>query len=208
MLVLFLAVVLCTACGAEPSPASQMDYKEVKTMVIDILKTEEGMKAIDFAMNSTDNKDSMRMRILETGQGQELQTVVKDILSDPAYAHALKELMVDPKFAGDFAKAVNQENKQIHKALMKDPEYQQALIDTMKDPQFEKMLLETMKSSEYRLQVMAVMKESLQSPLFQAQLIELMQKALEEQAKPKPDEQKGGAEPEPKKKRDDKEEMM
>jgi spore germination protein D len=52
------------------------------------------------------------------------------------------------------------------------------------------------------------MKESLQSPLFQAQLIELMQKALEEQAKPKPDEQKGGAETESKKKRDDKEEMM
>jgi spore germination protein D len=179
------------SCGSDQPQAAPTDYKEIKTMVIDILKTEDGRKAIGDANKHGDGEDVMRMRILETEQGKRLQLVVQDILSDPAYAHALKELMVDPKFAGDFAKAVNEENKNIHKALMKDPEYQQALIDVLKDPQFEHILLETMKSSQYRQQVMVIMKDSMQSPLFQTQMIQLMQKALEEQTKPKPDAKKG-----------------
>lgn len=167
-----------------------MDYSAVKSMVLDILKTEDAQKAISDATMKAAGTESSQLRILQTGEGKKLQMAVKEVLSDPAYALPLKELMVDPKFAGDFAKALNTEMKDIHKALIKDPEYQQALIDVMKDPQIEKMILETMKGSEYRKQMMTVMKESLENPLFKADILKLMEKALEEQSKPKKDKEK------------------
>lgn len=191
MLAAVTALTFLTSCAMGPETA-QMDYKEVKTMVIDILKTEDGQKAIDDARKKTERESAGQLKILQTGQGKQLQMAVKDIMKDPAYAHSLKELMVDPKFAGDFAKAINKEVKDIHKDLLKDPEYQKALMDVMKDPEYEKMLLETMKSRAYRQQMMTVMKESLDSPLFQADVIKLMGKALEEQSKPK--KKKGGGE--------------
>lgn len=42
-----------------------------------------------------------------------------------------------------------------------------------------------MKSAAYRQQTMQVMKESLQSPLFQAELMKLMTKVSEDMTKPK-----------------------
>lgn len=93
--------------------------------------------------------------------------------------------MTDPKFAGEFAKAVSKDNKQLHKDLMKDPEYQTMLVEVMKNPEFEKILLETLKGTAYRKQAMMVFQESLQNPLFKVELMALMKKVMEEEAKPK-----------------------
>jgi len=186
------AMFLMASCGQEQQ-SSQVNYNEVKTMVVDILKTEDGQKAIEEAQKSIGlmQTQSHTMQILATGQGQQLQMAVKEVMSDPAYAAALKEAMIDPRFAGDFAKAVTAESTELHKKLIKDPEYQQAMIDIFKDPQIQAMVLQTMKSNEYRQQVMTIMKDAIQSPLFQQDLLKLMEKALEEQAKPKSDAEKG-----------------
>jgi len=159
-------------------------------MVVDILKTEDGQKAIEEATKKVDAAEFQELQILNTGQGQQLQMAVREVMSDPAYAAALKETMIDPKFAGDFAKAIVKENKDLHKQLMKDPEYQQMMIDVMKDPQMQAMIMQTMKSSAYRQQTMTIVMETMESPLVQAELLKLMEKALEEQAKPKPDPEK------------------
>ncbi|WP_199616504.1 spore germination lipoprotein GerD [Paenibacillus alkalitolerans] len=180
------ALSLLTACAVEQQEAAPPDYKEVKDMVVDILKTEDGQKAIEEAQKKAQgDQQSETMKILQTGQGMQLKMAVKEVLSDPAYSTALKEMMVDPKFAGDFAKALNKEVKDVHKDLLKDPKYREALIEVLKDPKFTKIMMDTMKSTEYRQQIMTVMNDTLQSPLVQAELIKLMQKALEEQAKPK-----------------------
>ena len=43
-------MLLLSGCGMEKQASSNMDYKEVKAMVVDILKTEEGKKAIEEAI--------------------------------------------------------------------------------------------------------------------------------------------------------------
>jgi len=185
------ALTVLTSCGQDQQQTAQVNYNEVKSMVVDILKTEDGQKAIQEASKEVEAADFQQLQILNTGQGQQLQLAVKEVMSDPAYAAALKETMIDPKFAGDFAKAITMENKKIQKDLMKDPEYQQALIDIFQDPQMQAMILQTMKSSEYRQQVITIMKESIETPLFQQDLLKLMERALEEHAKPKSDAEKG-----------------
>ena len=177
------SMALLTGCGADPQSGGGMQsYKETKSMVLDILKTEEGQKAIQEAKGST---GGMQMQALSTQQGEQLQTAVKDILTDPNYNKQLKEMMVDPKFAGEFAKVIAKENKQLHKDLMKDPEYQTMLIQVMKNPEAEKLMLDVLKGTAYRKQAMAIFQESLENPLFKAELMEMMKKVLEEETKPK-----------------------
>ncbi|WP_166245921.1 spore germination lipoprotein GerD [Paenibacillus turpanensis] len=187
------AVMLTAACGMDTGQQSggQLDYKETKTMVLDILKTEDGEKAIKDAMKKGEGTDVGTLQILSTGQGQQLQLAVKEVITKPEYATTLKNMMIDPKFAADFAKATSKEQKTLMQDLMKDPQYQQALIDVMKNPEFERIVLDVMKTSQYRQQMQTVIRETLQNPLYKDDLMKLMEKALEEQAKPKPDEQKG-----------------
>ena len=189
-----IAVVMLTAsCGADTTQQTgQMDYKDTKTMVMDILKTEDGQKAVRDAMRrSGETTDVGMLQLLSTSQGQQLQLAVKEVITKPEYAVALQNMMIDPKFAGEFAKAVQEEQKMILNALMKDPEYQQSLIDAMKNPEFEQIVLDVMKGTKYKEQMQTVIRDTLQSPLYREQLLTLMQRALQEEAKPKPDEQKG-----------------
>lgn len=179
-----IAFLILTACGGG-STSNNISYKEMKSMVVDILKTEEAKKAIKEASSGGKEKDAKLIQMLSSPHGEQMQLAVKEILTDPNYPQVLKKMMTDPKFAGEFAKAVQKENKEIHKQLMKDPEYQNLLLETMKAPDFEEMFMEVMKGKAYRQQMMTTMKEALENPIFKLELMELIKKALEEQSKPK-----------------------
>jgi spore germination protein D len=189
-----LIFFVLTACGQEQSGGGTPNYKEMKSMVVDILKTEEAQKAIEEANKKKQEEQGQTkiMQMLESPQGQQIQIAVKEIITDPSYPKILQDMMTDPKFAGEFAKAVQKENEEIHKELMKDPEYQTLLLDTLKNPEFEKMIMEIMKSKAYRQQMMTVITESVENPIFKLEMLKLMEKALEEQAKPKKEGGGGG----------------
>jgi spore germination protein D len=188
-----LALTLTASCSSESNSGSSNatpNYKETKSMVLDILKTEEGKKAILDA--STQGMQGMslgdqgnKLKAMSAEQTQQLQLAVKDVLTDSNSNTLLQKLMTDPKFSAQFAKAISKENKQLQKDLLKDPEYQKNIIDIMKNPEYEKMLLDVMKGSQYRQQTMTVMQESMQSPMFRLELLNLLKKVMEEESQPK-----------------------
>ncbi|MCZ8523735.1 MULTISPECIES: spore germination lipoprotein GerD [Paenibacillus] len=185
-------VGILAACGSEPqqqaSGSNSNTYKDTKSMVLDILKTEDGRKAIQEATVSNTSK----LSLLSAGDTQQLQLAVKDVLIDTDSNKFLQTMISDPKFAGQFAKAIQKDTKQLQKDLLKDPEYQKQMMDAMKSPEFEGMLLDTMKSTPYRTQTKTVIQESLQSPLFRLELMELMKKVLQEESTPKAQSQGSG----------------
>jgi spore germination protein D len=186
--------LMLSSCGSDSSSSQAQNggYKDTKTMVLDILKTEDGQQAILTASQKAAAQDGGQLKLLSAGDSQHIQLAVKDVLTDTSNNKFLQTVITDPKFAGEFAKAIQKEMKQLQKDLMKDPEYQQALISTMKNPDFEKMLLDTMKSTPYRQQTKTVIQESMQSPLFRLDLMNVMKKVLEEESQPKQQSQ-GGA---------------
>ncbi|UJF33716.1 spore germination lipoprotein GerD [Paenibacillus hexagrammi] len=193
---ILLLSFLVTSCGTDNSSsqgASQGNtYKETKSMVLDILKSDDGKKAISDANRSIMNGDvgtnsiagQSQIKLLSANESLQLQMAVKDVLTAEENNKFLQDMMKDPKFAGDFAKAIQKDTKQMFKELLKDPEYQKSLVDVMKNPDYEKMVLDTMKTAAYRQQMMTVMQESLQSPLFKAQMVDLLKAAIEQQSKP------------------------
>ncbi|KPV57172.1 spore gernimation protein, partial [Paenibacillus sp. A3] len=185
-----LIVGFLTSCGSESQASSAgggNTYKDTKSMVLDILKTEDGRKAIQKATIQENSK----LQLLSAGDTQQLQLAVKDVLTDTESNQFLQKMISDPKFAGDFAKAIQKDTKQLQKDLLKDPEYQKAMMDAMKSPDFEMMMLDTMKGNAYRTQTKAVIQESLQSPIFRMEMMELMKKVLQEESMPKQQGQQG-----------------
>ncbi|CAM3492661.1 spore germination lipoprotein GerD [Paenibacillus lupini] len=178
-----------TSCGAESSGGNQqISYKDMKSMVIDILKTEDAQKALQESAQQMSGYNGSGTKLLSVQDQEQVRLAVKDVMVSPEYDKVIKTLMTDTRFAGEFAKSVNKQNKDIHKELMKDPSYQEAMIKAMKTPEMDKMILEVLQSTQYKKQVMSLMQESMQNPLFRLEVLDLMKKAVQEELKPKPDE--------------------
>jgi hypothetical protein len=191
LLLMSLALILlATSCGMESSGGNvqQISYKDIKSMVIDILKTEDAQKALQESAQQISGYNAQSSKLLSVQDQEEVRLAVKDVISSPDYDKVIKKLMTDTRFAGEFAKAVSKDNKEIHKELIKDPQYQADLVKSLRTPEMEKLILEVLKSSQYRKEVMSLMQESMQNPLFRLEVLDLMKKAVQEELQPKPDE--------------------
>jgi len=185
--------LLLTSCGPESgsSNSGQMSYKEVKSMVIDILGSEEAQKAMEKASTAQYGESTLQMKSMTPSDQAQVRLAVKDVLTSPEYSTVLEKIMKDPKFAGEFAKAVSKDNKQIHKDLMKDPTYQKELVDMFKAPEMLKILTDSMKTPDVRKLVMSAVSESMENPLFKLEVMKLLQSVVKEELSPKPEKKSG-----------------
>ncbi|PTQ56956.1 MAG: Spore germination protein GerD [Candidatus Carbobacillus altaicus] len=184
----FVFLLATASCAGESSSGkeSSLDYNDLKTMVKDIIQTEEGQKTIKEVLT----KDEVKHELI-LSQPEIKQAVLTALTSEQGQKQ-LKEMFDDPKFAATVAKTMQKENETLLKTLMKDPEYQGMLLDVWKDPQFEKQLLDLMKSKAYREQTAKVVEDTVKSPLFQEKLMRILEKVQEEASKPeKNNEEKG-----------------
>lgn len=195
-------VITLTACGSEQSSSSsgQVSYKEMKTMVVDILKSEEGKKAVEEALSTPSSGSegsgssglSMKMMPLQTTE--QIRVAVKDTITAPEYQKEFEKIMTDPQFAGDFAKAINSQNKELHLQLIKDPTYQKSVAEIMKSPEMMKMFLDLTKTSDYRKQSMTIMQEAMQNPLFRMEVLDLLKTVVQDELQPKVEKKDSGKE--------------
>ncbi|WP_246945633.1 spore germination lipoprotein GerD [Bacillus pinisoli] len=192
LLLLFLSILFLTSCaGASEQGSGQVDYEETKKMVVDILKTDDGKKAIQEVM-----KDDSMKQALVMDQAIVTDTIQKTLTSEQGIAF-WKKTFEDPKFAETFAKSMQPEHEKLIKGLMKDPEYQKMLIELFQNPEAEEQVLTVLKSAEYRAHLQQVITETFESPLFKAKLVDVIIKSaeqLQEQAAKTKQEGGGGGE--------------
>jgi spore germination protein D len=187
--------LLLVSCGQDSGGSSsggQVSYKEVKSMVIDILGSDEAQKAMEKASTAQYGESTLQMKSMTPSDQAQVRIAVKDVLTSPAYSLVLEKIMKDPKFAGEFAKAVSKDNKQIHKDLMKDPSYQKELVDMFKTPEMLKILTDSMKTSDVRKLIMSSVSESIQNPLFKLEIMKLLQTVVKDELTPAPEKPKQG----------------
>ncbi|WP_379163784.1 spore germination lipoprotein GerD [Paenibacillus sp. sgz5001063] len=191
-------VMTLTACGSEQSGSSsgQVSYKEMKTMVVDILKSEEGKKAVEEALSSSGSEGSsssgLSMKMMPLQTTEQIRVAVKDTITAPEYQKEIEKIMTDPQFAGDFAKAINSQSKELHLQLIKDPTYQKSVAEIMKSPEMMKMFLDLTKTSDYRKQSMTIMQEAMQNPLFRMEVLDLLKTVVQDELQPKVEKKDSG----------------
>lgn len=177
-LLLILAIFFTTSCAQDQaSTGGKLDYEETKKMVVDILKTDDGKKALQEVFSDEKLKEQLVM-----DHAVVTETVEKTLTSEKGIEF-WKKTFEDPKFAESIAKTMQKENEQLLKNLMNDPEYRGKMIEILKDPELGKEVTNLLKSNEYRDHVKQVVTETLESPLYQTKLQELLLKAAEEQSK-------------------------
>ncbi|AGT30587.1 spore germination protein GerD [Geobacillus genomosp. 3] len=170
---LLLSFLVLSSCAPQEISPPPPDYEQTKKMVVDILKTDEGKKAIQDIMS----EDQMKQQLImdQAAVKETLQQVLTSDQGKKFWENALK----DPKFAESFAKGLQKEHEKMMKALMKDPEYQGMMIDILKDPEVEQAMVDVLKSKEFRQHLQKVITETLNSPLYQAKIQDMLTKAAE-----------------------------
>lgn len=174
LMTLIVFILVMSACAPREESGAQMDYEETKKMVVDILKTDDGKKALQEVM-----KDEEMKQVLIMDQNIVKETIEKTMTSDEG-AKFWKKVFEDPKFVESFATSIKDEHEKVIKSLMTDPDYQKMLIDILKDPEMEKSMLEAAKSQEFRKHLQDIVMETLSSPLYKVKIQETLLKAAEE----------------------------
>ncbi|HEX7064917.1 MAG TPA: spore germination lipoprotein GerD [Bacillales bacterium] len=172
---LMIALSGCASTNAQGG--SKMDYQETKKMLIDLLKTDEGKKAIQDIMTSTEMKKQLLM------DKDFVKKTIQETLTSKEGKKFWQSLIKDPKFAKTLAETMTKQNEKMLKNLMKDPEYQALMMDILKSPEMERQYLELMKTKTYRQQVQKIIAESFQSPLFKAKIASILKQVVDEELK-------------------------
>lgn len=177
LLILCFIIIGLSGCaaGAEENGGGSNDYESTKKMMVDMLKTDEGKKAVQEVLSDEEVKQEILM-----DQAFVKQTIQQTLTSEKG-KEFWQEIMKDPEFAKSFAETMQKENEKILKSLMKDPEYQSMMMDILKDPEMEKAILDLLKTKEYRQQVMNIMTDAFESPYFKAKINETLSKVAKEQ---------------------------
>jgi spore germination protein D len=135
---------------------------------------------------------SLHMQSLTPQDQEQVRIAVKDVLTSPEYDKVLQGIMTDPKFAGEFAKTISKENKQLHKDLLKDPGYQKEIITILQSPEMQKIFVQSTKMPEYRQLMMNAVQEAIQNPLFKLEIMKMLQTVVKEELNPDKKKQAGG----------------
>ncbi|QGH32763.1 spore gernimation protein GerD [Gracilibacillus salitolerans] len=184
---LVICLLLLAGCGGGGNNAANQEsdgYEGTKKMVSDILKTDEGKKAITEVLASDDMQQTYVI------DSKVIKDAVTETLSSDKGKEFWEKMFQDPKFVESFAKALQDKQEDVTKRLMSDSEYQKKLMEVLKNPEMEQQLMTAVTSQEFRSHLEKVMEETFDSPMFQAKITDLLLKAAKEM---KPSEKGGGS---------------
>ncbi|RFU61448.1 spore germination lipoprotein GerD [Peribacillus glennii] len=172
--ILFLFSMLClviTGCTQNGQAAERVDYDETKKMVVDILKTDDGKKAIQDIMS----EDGMKQQFI-MDQKIVSDTIEKTITSDKGKQFWQKAFS-DPKFAAAYANSMRDAHEQLIKDLTKDPQYRSMIMEIMRDPSVQREFDALFKSKEMREMSKTTLIETMDSPVVKDKIADILLKA-------------------------------
>jgi len=179
--------IICTGCNQEGTN-EKVDYEETKKMVVDILKTDDGKKALQEVLKDESMKNEIIMN------NDTVTKAIEGTLVSDKGKEFWKKAFEDNEFTKAYAKALRSEHKKVLKELAKDPAYRTLLTDTMKEPDIQKEITNILKENEMRKIYKELIVETSESPLVKAKVEEAIQKAATEAVKKQKKEEDGGGE--------------
>lgn len=167
-------ILTLTACGGNSSQGEQNSYEATKKMVVDILKTDDGKKAIIEVL--TDKKMKQQV-VLDS---EIVKTSIEETVSSEKGQKFWEKLFQNPQFSKTFAESLTEEQKKIMKDLMKDSQYQKSMIEILQNPEMTQQMLTVVKSQQFKEHLEKTIQETMDTPLFKAKMSEIVMKAAEE----------------------------
>lgn len=170
-------LLLASACTGESKSGKEADYDATKKMVLDILQTDDGKKALKEVMTDEEMKKQL---IIESDLVKE---AIDQVLVSDKGKDMWKKLFEDPAFVESFSTSMVDEQKKLMKDLMNDASFQKQMIQLLQDPEMTKQMLTVLKSQEFRAHLEEITAQTLETPTFQKKIQDILLKAAEEQGK-------------------------
>lgn len=169
------SLLLMSACTEEEKSGKEADYEATKKMVIDILQTDDGKKALKEVMTDEEMKKQL---VIESDLVKE---AIDQALTSDKGKDMWTKLFEDPTFVEGFAKSMSDEQKKLMKDLMNDSTFQKQMLELLQDPEMTKQVLNLMKSQDFRSHLEETIEETLETPVFQKKIQDILLKAAEKQ---------------------------
>ncbi|MEI3613231.1 spore germination lipoprotein GerD [Pseudogracilibacillus sp. SO30301A] len=168
-------LILFTGCGDNNATKQDIDYDQTKNMVVDILQTEDGKKALQEIIAD----DKMKQHLVM--ESEVVKNSITEALVSEQGAKMWQNLFEDPTFVESFNKSMEEEQKKLFKSLMNDSEFQKQMLELLQDPEMSKQTLTLIKSQEFRKHLEETIQQTLETPTFQARMQDVLLKAAEKQ---------------------------
>lgn len=176
LVILSLLGIFLTSCAAsDESKGNEVSYEETKKMIVDILKTDEGKKALQEVLSDEQFKQEIIMNQEET------KKAIEETLVSEKGKQFWEQQLKDEKFAQAFAKSMEKPFEDLMKGLMNDPEYQKKMMELMQNPEMEKNYTKLIKSNEMRSHFQKLIQETFENPMFKAEIFDMLKKIADEQ---------------------------
>lgn len=177
LVVIGLSIIFLAACvgDANPSGNNQAEYDSTKKMVVDILQTEDGKKALQEILADEQLKQEL---VLDS---EVVKDSINETLTSDKGIEMWKTLFEDPKFVKEYAASMEDAHNDLMKKLMNDSAYQEKMIELLQDPKMDEQMVTVLKSQDFRSHLEKTIQETLETPTFQAKIQEILLKAAEEQ---------------------------
>lgn len=175
-LTLWCSTLILAGCG-NGTAKQDIDYEQTKQMIVDVLQTDEGKKALQDVISD----DKMKQHLVI--EADVVKTTLTETLSSEKGKEMWKKLFQDPTFVEGFNKSIAEEQKKLFKSLMNDAEFQKQMLELMQDPEMTKETIKALKSQQFRAHLEETIQQTLNNPLYQAKIQELLLKAAEKQKK-------------------------
>jgi len=176
-LMLGLLCFFLVSCAANQAQGNDVNYEETKKMIVDILKTDDGKKAIRDILADDTLKQQLVMDQATVNQA------IQQTLTSEQGQQFWKKQMEDPKFAETFAKSMEKQQETVMKNLMNDPDYQKKMIELMQSPEMEKNVMTLLKGNEFRSHLQDLIGEAFENPIFRAEIADMLKQVTDEQLK-------------------------
>jgi len=172
LVILSLLGIFLTSCAANESKGNEVSYEETKKMIVDILKTDEGKKALQEVLSDEQFKQEIIMNQEET------KKAIEETLVSEKGKKFWEQQLKDEKFAQAFAKSMEKPFEDLMKGLMNDPEYQKKMMELMQNPEMDKNYTKLIKSSEMRSHFQKLIQETFENPMFKAEIFDMLKKKV------------------------------
>lgn len=158
------------------SQQKDLDYESTKKIVVDILQTEDGRKAIQEAILDEDMKKELVI------QSDIVKSSIDDNLNSKKSIEMWTQLFEDPSFVENYVKSTEDSQKKLLKNLMHDAEFQKQMLELLQNPEMKKQTLSVIKGQDFREHLEETIHESLSSPLFLAKIEKTLLEAVEKES--------------------------
>lgn len=170
ILSMFLVIIVSACSGSE---SKEGDYETTKKMVVDILNTEDGKKALEELLADEKMQQHLVM------ESKVVKDSINELLASEKGVEIWSKLFKDPTFTKDFAESMAKEQEQLMKSLMNDAQFQKQMLDLLQNPEITEQMLQLMKSQQFRSHLEETIQQTLETPLFQEKMAELLLEAAE-----------------------------